>query len=586
MSRFGSLGTQYFDNSGDVLSGGKIHFYESGTTTLKNTFTDSNETTANTNPVILTADGRQPNIFFSGSAKGVLSTSAGVIIETRDPIGAIDPLTAFEAWSSTFNYSISDIVTGSDLAYYASRTNGNQGNNPADDANPEDWTLLHLPAELVFDLTPQLGGNLSANGHQIQWSKGADVASATALPVLTDGNYFNVTGTTTVTSINTTAAGTVIKLHFDAALVLTHNATSLVLPGGDNITTAANDEAEFIEYSTGNWRCTSYAKASGTSVISSVASILVVPRTSNTVINSSNRSNLIDITEGTFSQTFAGADTMGDGFFCYIRNSGTGDITLDPVGTIDGLTSFVVYPGEMRMLLVNAAGDGFESFVMQGFKKSITSSETFTKPPGYKTFCGILWSAGASGRNGGGAINSGGGAGGGAFPFSIDSSDFGATETITIGAGGAAVTTSTVGNVGGNSTIGSLLTVFAGSTWVRGGAIGITSAFSESSAEISSFAGSITSSGGSTIWGGAAADANASGASGSSIYGGGAGGGVDSSEVVRAAGTSKFGGNGGAASVSGNGTAGAQPGGGGGSTKTGTQSGAGGDGQCDIWGLF
>ena len=312
MARFGSLGTQYFDNSGDVLSGGKIYFYESGTTTLKNTFTDSNETTANTNPVILTADGRQPNIFFSGSSKGVLSTSAGVIIETRDPLGATDSFTDFDAWNSTFNYAISDIVTGSDLAYYVSLTNGNQGNNPAAGANPADWTLIDfirtwntnesyvigeivkgsngflytalvaqsgnnpvgdatnwrftgIP-DLVSDLTPQLGGNLSANGHQIQWSKGADVASAAALPVLTDGNYFDVTGTTTVTSINTTASGTVIKLHFDAALILTHNATSLVLPGGANITTAANDEAEFIEYSTGNWRCTSYTRADGTAL--------------------------------------------------------------------------------------------------------------------------------------------------------------------------------------------------------------------------------------------------------------------------------------------------------------------------------
>ena len=55
--------------------------------------------------------------------------------------------------------------------------------------------------EVIEDTTPQLGGDLDCNGAQIQWSKGADVASATALPVLTDGNYFDVTGTTTVTSI-------------------------------------------------------------------------------------------------------------------------------------------------------------------------------------------------------------------------------------------------------------------------------------------------------------------------------------------------------------------------------------------------
>jgi hypothetical protein len=57
--------------------------------------------------------------------------------------------------------------------------------------------------------------------------------------------------------------GTVIKLHFDGALTLTHHATDLILPGGVNITTAAGDEAEFVEYASGDWRCTSYFRAGG-----------------------------------------------------------------------------------------------------------------------------------------------------------------------------------------------------------------------------------------------------------------------------------------------------------------------------------
>jgi hypothetical protein len=121
---------------------------------------------------------------------------------------------------------------------------------------------------IVEDTSPQLGGDLDCNAAQIQWSKGADVASDTALAVLTDGNYFDVTGTTTITSINTTGgAGTQIKLHFDGALTLTHDSTDLVLPGGANITTAANDEAEFIEYASGDYRCTSYTKATGGPVL-------------------------------------------------------------------------------------------------------------------------------------------------------------------------------------------------------------------------------------------------------------------------------------------------------------------------------
>jgi len=126
--------------------------------------------------------------------------------------------------------------------------------------------------ELLLDTSPQLGADLDCNGSQIQWSKGADVASATALVLLTDGNYFDVTGTVTITSFNTTGGpGTQIKLHFIAACTLTHHASDLKLPGGANILTAAGDTAEFIEYAAGDYICTSYTKASGKAVVESVA---------------------------------------------------------------------------------------------------------------------------------------------------------------------------------------------------------------------------------------------------------------------------------------------------------------------------
>lgn len=97
-------------------------------------------------------------------------------------------------------------------------------------------------------------------------AKGADIASAATLTPGTDGNYFDVTGTTTITAIATVGVGTEITLHFDGALTLTHHATDLILPGGANITTASGDEAKFIEYATGDWRCVSYTKASGAAI--------------------------------------------------------------------------------------------------------------------------------------------------------------------------------------------------------------------------------------------------------------------------------------------------------------------------------
>lgn len=96
---------------------------------------------------------------------------------------------------------------------------------------------------------------------KFRWSKGTDVASASALAPAGDGNYYDVTGTTTITSIATQGIGTPLILQFDAALTLTHHATDLILPGAANITTAAGDHAVFVEYASGDWRCVSYQRA-------------------------------------------------------------------------------------------------------------------------------------------------------------------------------------------------------------------------------------------------------------------------------------------------------------------------------------
>lgn len=85
--------------------------------------------------------------------------------------------------------------------------------------------------------------------------KGADIASAATLTLGTDGSYFDVTGTTTITAIATMEVGFVVKLHFDAVLTITHHATNLVLHGMD-ITTYAGMELEFAEYATGDWKLT------------------------------------------------------------------------------------------------------------------------------------------------------------------------------------------------------------------------------------------------------------------------------------------------------------------------------------------
>ena len=74
--------------------------------------------------------------------------------------------------------------------------------------------------------------------------KGGDLTSASPLVIDTDGNYFDVTGTTNF-AVMTVAADRQFTLQFDGALTMTHHATNLDLPSEANITTAAGDVATF-----------------------------------------------------------------------------------------------------------------------------------------------------------------------------------------------------------------------------------------------------------------------------------------------------------------------------------------------------
>lgn len=96
-------------------------------------------------------------------------------------------------------------------------------------------------------------------------SVGSDITSATTITPPASGYYFNVIGTATITTIASTNSwnGRLIVLEFAAALTLTHNASTLILHGGANITTAAGDVAFFVQESSGSWRCISYQYASG-----------------------------------------------------------------------------------------------------------------------------------------------------------------------------------------------------------------------------------------------------------------------------------------------------------------------------------
>lgn len=343
------------------------------------------------------------------------------------------------------------------------------------------------------------------------------------------------------------------------------------LPASGYVTEAPSDGNRYARKNTG-WEMTGVVQRSA--------------RTSNTELSAADGGKWIDITSGTFTQTFAAATTLGDGWWCYIRNSGTGDITLTPSGaeTIDGLASYVMYPGEVR--LVQSDGVSLRTVVVKAFYKTFTASGTFVKPPGYSFFESLTWSGGNSGQKTDSPTTAMGGGGGGCFPARIPASALSASTPITVGAGGAARTTVNTGALGGDSSIGSLIVVKQYATYTKGGAVQLGSVSAVSAGDAGGVAadfGGLISAAGHSLYGGT--PSVDSGTTYTSMYGAGSGGVYSSGGFARPPGTSKFGGAGGAAGDAVSGTDGTAPGGGGGGTRTGPQSGAGARGEVRIWGV-
>lgn len=94
LSPVGGAAAQFFDNSGNVLTGGKIYTYLAGTTTPQATYTSNTGLTFHSNPIILDAAGRVPGgeIWLADSVqyKFVLKDANEVLIGTYDNIIGIN----------------------------------------------------------------------------------------------------------------------------------------------------------------------------------------------------------------------------------------------------------------------------------------------------------------------------------------------------------------------------------------------------------------------------------------------------------------------------------------------------------------
>jgi len=294
-----------------------------------------------------------------------------------------------------------------------------------------------------------------------------------------------------------------------------------------------------------------------------------------------------------------------------VINSLTEDTTPDE--DADFIMTYDASAGTVKKVLVTNIGGSFKD------QQTFNASGTWTKP-GSGTYALVeVWGAGGSGGRGTGA--GGGGGGGGAYSsLTILLSGLGATETVTIGAGGAARTTNLVGVIGGTTTFGAFLSAFGGSggntgNGGGGGGGGAFTAGLQAGTTTSGMAGGGPGGGAvgaaglgnpaTSLGGGGSGGGNASprtggqgyfgggGGSGgistvgtfiggASVMGGGGGGGGSGSGSTTTGGASGGGGAGGAGGLAAaHATAGTQPAGGGGGSQSGN-SGAGGDGRVRV----
>ena len=177
LSPVGGVAAQFFDNSGNVLTGGKLYSYAAGTTTPVTTYTSSQANVAWSNPIVLDAAGR-----VSGSGeiwltdgiiyKFVLKDTNDVLIATYDNITGINSnsvsytnqqeIVTATAGQTVFNLGISYQPATNSLSVFVDGVNqygpGAQYSYVETDENTVTFNAgLHVGAEVKFTTTQQQG---------------------------------------------------------------------------------------------------------------------------------------------------------------------------------------------------------------------------------------------------------------------------------------------------------------------------------------------------------------------------------------------------------------------------------------------
>lgn len=111
--------------------------------------------------------------------------------------------------------------------------------------------------------------------YKTHYTRGADLVAASTLPLILDGDYFHVSGSTTITALQSIGRGMQVVLRFTEACTIQHTDDQLVLPDSQDINAEDGDLFRFLEYDTGKWilaGSNSYSSNGGSGEFTSSAS--------------------------------------------------------------------------------------------------------------------------------------------------------------------------------------------------------------------------------------------------------------------------------------------------------------------------
>lgn len=265
-----------FFDQGALCGAAQLEHYAAGTATLKNIWSDANETSALAQPFISDANGVF-NFFADGSYKLVIKRADGTILHTLDnwkimdvtqpslaagsPVATASSITIGDSTWAHWTGSVDvETISGSSVFYWAVADGSFSLIHSASLLCPDNRNRKVLSGDVLLFINEGSGiWRLSAHMQKEGGWTGRQcttVAASSTIAVPTDGDFIAISGTTDIDAIATAQAGYRFRARFTGTgLNINYNATSMLTPWSRDYRTVPNEVMEFMSLGSGNWLC-------------------------------------------------------------------------------------------------------------------------------------------------------------------------------------------------------------------------------------------------------------------------------------------------------------------------------------------